>query len=188
MFATLLDDAKIPARRRLFMTATERIFSARVLYAAKDDGFDLASMDDESQFGPTFHHYTLGRAIAEGRLADYEIAIIGVDPGQDTYRDWAERGRIVRLSPDSAKTTDARTLAGQIGLLKAMRASDLRRGLTFHARVRRAGQFAAEMPEVNAWLPDDERLGAQLWAACVSSGDSEVVSAPTVHRRLPPPM
>jgi predicted helicase len=107
MFATLLDDAKIPARRRLFMTAIERIFSARVLDAAKDDGFDVASMDDESQFGPPCHHYTFGRAIAEGRLADYEIAIIGVDPGQDTYRDWAEWGRIVRLSPDSAKTTDA---------------------------------------------------------------------------------
>ena len=72
-------------------------------------------------------------------LTDYQVAVVGVDDA--TYRDWAERGRFVTL--DGTEVTDARTLAGQIGLAKAMRKYDLRRTITFHSRVKRAREFAA---------------------------------------------
>jgi hypothetical protein len=57
------------------------------------------------------------------RLTDYQVVVVGVDDA--TYLDWAQRGRFVTI--DGTKVTDARTLAGQIGLAKAMRRYDLHR-------------------------------------------------------------
>ena len=47
-FATVLDADAIPARQRLFMTATPRFFTGRVVQEAKEADFEVASMDDES--------------------------------------------------------------------------------------------------------------------------------------------
>jgi len=44
-FGTILDAKKIKARRRLFMTATPRYFTGRVLKEAKKDAFEVASMN-----------------------------------------------------------------------------------------------------------------------------------------------
>ena len=96
-------------------------------------------MDDEAKFGKVFHRLSFGEAIKRDLLTDYQVAIVGVDDA--TYREWAERGALV--TRDGMKVTDARTLAGQIGLAKAMRKYDLRRIISFHSRVTRAREFAA---------------------------------------------
>ena len=116
-FGTVLDSEAIKARRRLFMTATPRYFTGRVVREAKEADFEVASMDDEATFGPVFHRLAFGEAIERGLLTDYQVAVVGVDDA--TYRDWAQRGRFV--TTDGTEVTDARTLAGQIGLAKAMR-------------------------------------------------------------------
>src|SRR4029077_6525394 len=90
----------------------------------------------------------------------YQVAVVGVDDA--TYRDWAERGRFV--TPNGTEVTDARTLAGQIGLAKAMRGSRLQRTITFHSRVKRAQGFAYSLPKVIAWMPADQRPTGQLWS------------------------
>ena len=119
----VLDPAAIKAKWRLFMTATPRYFTGRVLREAKEADYEVASMDDHTRFGKVFHRLTFGEAIDRKLLTDYQVAIIGVDDA--TYREWAERGTVVTL--DGRKLTDARSLAGQIGLAKAMRKFDLRR-------------------------------------------------------------
>ena len=159
-FATVLDETAIKARRRLFMTATPRYFTGRVLKAAQEADLEVASMDDPSKFGTVFHRLTFGEAIKRNLLTDYQVAVVGVD--NDTYREWAEKGTLV--TRDGKKITDARTLAGQIGLAKAMRKYDLRRSISFHSRVARAREFAAEMPEVIAWMPARQRPKGALWA------------------------
>ena len=45
------------------MTATPRIYSARVLTTAKEVGFEFASMDVEGKFGKVFHRLTFREAI-----------------------------------------------------------------------------------------------------------------------------
>jgi superfamily II DNA or RNA helicase len=159
-FGTVLDGDAIQARRRLFMTATPRYFTGRVLKAAQDADLEVASMDDPSKFGTVFHRLSFGEAIKRDLLTDYQVAVVGVD--SDTYRDWAEKGTLV--SRDGKKITDARTLAGQIGLAKAMHKYDLRRTISFHSRVARAREFAAEMPDVIAWMPARQRPKGALWA------------------------
>jgi predicted helicase len=130
-FATILDDHKVPATRRLFMTATPRFFTGRIVREAREADYEIASMDDEAAFGPVFHRLTFAQAIDQDLLSDYQVVIVGVDDA--TYKAWAENGRFV--TRDGKTITDARTLAGQIGLAKAIRRFDLRRIITFHSRV-----------------------------------------------------
>jgi superfamily II DNA or RNA helicase len=163
-FATVLDPAEIKAKRRLFMTATPRYFTGRVLKAAQDAEYEIASMDDESKFGSVFHRLSFGEAIKRDLLTDYQVAVIGVDDA--TYREWAERGAFVTM--DGVKVSDATTLAGQIGLAKAMRKYDLHRVISFHSRVKRASEFAASMPDVLAWMPARQRPKGELWSRYAS--------------------
>lgn len=174
-FATILDPTKIKSARRLFMTATPRYFTGRIVREAKEADYEVASMDDEAKFGTVFHRLPFGEAIERELLTDYQVAVVGVDDA--TYREWAERGELVILDGSVSKT-DARTLAGQIGLAKAMKKYDLHRTITFHSRVKRASDFARSMPEVLAWMPVRQRPKGALWADFasgeMSAGDREI--------------
>jgi superfamily II DNA or RNA helicase len=162
-FATILDKKNIKARRRLFMTATPRIYSARVLRSARDAGFEFASMDDEERFGKVFHRVAFREAIARKLLTDYQVAIIGVDNA--TYRDWAEKAWFITI--DGKEVKDARAVAGQIGLAKAMRRYNLRRVITFHRIRKNAKEFSTSLPEVIDWMPTRQRPNGKLWTAYV---------------------
>ena len=162
-FATILDNKNIKAQRRLFMTATPRIYSAPVLRTAKEAGFEFASMDDEKKFGKLFHRLTFHEAIERKLLTDYQVAIIGVD--NVTYRDWAEKGWFITI--DGKEVTDARAVAGQIGLAKAMRRYNLRRVITFHRLRKNAREFSTSMPKVTNWMPTRQRPNGKLWTAYI---------------------
>lgn len=174
-FATVLDDAAIKARRRLYMTATPRYFTGRVLKAAIQADFEVASMDDQDKFGLVFHRLSFNQAMALKELTDYQVVVVGVD--NDTYRRWADHGQLV--TRDGQSVTDARTLAGQIGLAKAMRKYDLRRVISFHSRVSGARGFANEMVDVLAWMPATERPDGALWSrhasGAMSAGERHVL-------------
>ena len=172
-FGTILDPNKIPAKRRLFMTATPRYFTGRIIKEAKEADFEVASMDDKATFGPVLHRLSFAQAIERGLLSDYQVVIVGVDDA--TYKAWAENGRYV--TRDGKKITDARTLAGQIGLAKAMRRFDLRRVITFHSRVELARRFSNEFPGVIAWMPSRQRPTGTIQADYVSG------AMPTGERR-----
>jgi superfamily II DNA or RNA helicase len=172
-FATILDPNKIRAKRRLFMTATPRYFTGRIIRQAKEADFEIASMDNEGTFGPVFHRLTFAQAIDQELLSDYRVVIVGVDDA--TYKEWAEDGTYV--TRDGAKITDARTLAGEIGLAKAMRRYDLRRVITFHSRVDTARHFSNELPDVIAWMPSNQRPTGRIQADYVSG------QMPTGERR-----
>jgi superfamily II DNA or RNA helicase len=167
-FATILDGSKIRARHRLFMTATPRYFTGRVLRAAQEEDFEYASMDDETKFGPEFHKLSFSRAIERKLLTDYQVAIVGVDDA--TYKEWAERATLV--TRDGVEITDARTLAGQIGLAKAMQKYELRRTISFHSRVARARDFAESIPTVIGWMPSCQRPEGTLWTGYASGAMS----------------
>ncbi|MCZ0730904.1 DEAD/DEAH box helicase [Mycolicibacterium iranicum] len=164
-FTTVLDPQMIKGRRRLFMTATPRYFTGRILRVARDADYEIASMDDRAQFGGQFHRLNFSEAIDRKLLTDYQVAVIGVDDA--TYLDWAERGTVVTL--DGERITDARALAAQIGLAKAMRKFDLRRVISFHNRVKSAREFAESMQPVLDWMPARHRPKGSLWSEHASS-------------------
>jgi superfamily II DNA or RNA helicase len=163
-YGTVLDENLIPSKKLLFMTATPRYFTGRVIKEAKESDFEVASMDDHQVFGPVFHTLSFSDAIDKKLLTDYQVVIVGVD--DDTYLEWVNEGQFVTI--DGTKVTDARSLAAQIGLLKAMKRFDLHRIISFHSRVKKAKEFASSMPEVLAWMPKNQRPKGSLISDFVS--------------------
>src|SRR3546814_20328044 len=70
VFSLVHDNELIPAARRLYMTATPRLFKPVAGDAAKEADALLASMDDPEYFGEEFHRLGFGEAVEQGLLAD----------------------------------------------------------------------------------------------------------------------
>jgi superfamily II DNA or RNA helicase len=188
-FAVVLDDALIPAKRRLFMTATPRYMSNRVVKEAFESGYAVVSMDDHRVFGPTLYRLAFSEAIQRKLLSDYRVVVVAVD--DSTYRDYAESGRFV--SRDGGKPEDARSLAAQLALVRAITNFDLKRLVSFHSRIEDARAFSKSLPEVWDWVPADRKAQGRLTAEYVSgemaSGEREsrlsrLKATSPGHRRL----
>ena len=136
-------------------------------------GVEVVDMNDEKSFGKRFHTLTFGEAIKRDLLTDYRVLIVGVD--NERIKEWIENRRLV--ATDTELTTDARSLAGQIGLLKAIKDWNLRRLISFHGRVKRAQEFSEDIIQVGEWLDDDHKPSSKLWAEYVSG------EMPTIARR-----
>lgn len=73
-------DAKfLKADKRLYMTATPRLYSDDSKSKAEEAGAEIASMDDETKFGPEFHRLGFGEAVGAGLLSDYKVMVLAVD-------------------------------------------------------------------------------------------------------------
>ena len=79
-FVKVHDDTYIGGTKRLYMTATPRIYDDASKAKAKDREQDvlLASMDDETLYGPEFHRLDFGEAVGMGLLSDYRVLILTV--------------------------------------------------------------------------------------------------------------
>lgn len=69
----------IRAKKRLYMTATPRIYADSAKSKAEENDATLCSMDDESLYGPVFHRLGFGEAVGRGLLADYKVLVLAVD-------------------------------------------------------------------------------------------------------------
>ncbi len=78
-FVRVHDDSFLAAKKRLYMTATPRIYVEDSKAKAAKDGITVYSMDDAATYGPEFHHLGFGRAVEMGHLADYKVLILAVD-------------------------------------------------------------------------------------------------------------
>jgi predicted helicase len=78
-FVKVHDQKFIKATKRLYMTATPKVFGNAVKTKADNAGAELCSMDDVSKFGPEFHRLGFGKAVSEGLLTDYKVLILAVD-------------------------------------------------------------------------------------------------------------
>lgn len=78
-FVRVHDSEYIRGAKRLYMTATPRIYDEDLKQAADEHSAVVASMDDEDVYGPLFHRYGFGEAVDDGRLTDYKVLVLTVD-------------------------------------------------------------------------------------------------------------
>ena len=136
-YSNSTDENCLPAGKRLFMTATPRYISESLRDVARERGYELISMDDKDQFGPTFHNLSFKSAIERGLLADYRIVVMGVT--EEEVARWVSDNDLISL--ENGATIDAKTLAAQIGLLKAIDEYGLSKIITFHSTINNARRF-----------------------------------------------
>lgn len=78
-FVRVHDGDYLKSSRRLYMTATPRIFDDKVKDKADEHSAELYSMDNENLFGPEFHRLSFGEAVDRGLLTDYKVIVLTVD-------------------------------------------------------------------------------------------------------------
>jgi superfamily II DNA or RNA helicase len=165
-FTTVLDQSKIKAHKRLFTTATPRTYSANLKKRAHERGIEVSGMDNESLFGSVFHTLNFASAINNKPqlLTDYQVVIVGVD--QPMIAQWIKDREFVRTS--KGETTNAKDLAAQLGLIKAIKDYDLNRLISFHSRVKKAGNFSVEIQDAIDIVDHGYRPKGQVWSDFVS--------------------
>jgi superfamily II DNA or RNA helicase len=163
-YSTVLDNSKIVAEKRLFMTATPRTYTPAAKSKAEDRGVEITSMDDETVYGPVLHKLSFGEAIKQDLLSDYRVLIVGVTDPQ--VQDLIDRRELVSIN--DTVTTDARTLAAHIGLAKATKDYNLKRTISFHSRIKSADQFAQDHIKILDWLPDTHKPEGTTWTGTIS--------------------
>ncbi|MBE3010885.1 DEAD/DEAH box helicase [Microbispora sp. NEAU-D428] len=78
-FVRVHDQQYVMGAKRLYMTATPRIYDDNSRSQAEDGSAVLASMDDEALYGPEFHRLGFGEAVNKGLLTDYKVLVLAVD-------------------------------------------------------------------------------------------------------------
>lgn len=77
-FTRVHNNHYIRSRKRLYMTATPKIYGKTAKQQEKDGEAVIYSMDDESVFGKTLHEITFREAVALGSLVDYKVIVLTV--------------------------------------------------------------------------------------------------------------
>lgn len=78
-FVKVHDAAYIQSAKRLYMTATPRIYMDVTKTKAKEAAAELCSMDDEGLYGRELHRLGFGEAISRELLSDYKVMVLAVD-------------------------------------------------------------------------------------------------------------
>ena len=83
-FQEFHDEERLRARKRLYMTATPRIYTQRSKRKLAEQGIEVVDMGDLSVYGPQFHHLPFSQAVEHNMLSDYRVIVLGVSSASVT--------------------------------------------------------------------------------------------------------
>ncbi|RMB79491.1 DEAD/DEAH box helicase [Streptomyces shenzhenensis] len=160
-WAIVHDNTRIPSLRRLYMTATPRLWQLDE-DAEGAPGELVASMEDDPNgpFGARCFTLTLSEAIDRGICAPYQVVCVDITDTQ------LQAAQLLGAEGRSDEVRGARLAALQTALLKASSEENFRRTLVFHHVVKETEAFAAGLPDVAAQLhaADPELYPRTIWA------------------------
>ncbi len=158
---TILDDSRIPARKRLFMTATPVLYHLKDVENMRRRRIQIASMHDARLFGRVLHRLSLASAIDRNILCPYQVVVMPVSD-EEVQRLILER---VFVTVDGGDTkNDAYSLATQIACARAMRSFDCRRMVSYHPRIDRSRAFSEQFTKAVDLLPQEQKPGGEVVA------------------------
>jgi predicted helicase len=140
-FATLLHE-RFKARRRLFMTATERVVNG--------GGEEVFSMDNEEAYGECFYTMTFKEAISLGIITDYKILTVLVS--EDRIGRLITENRLLNLGCNLTEA-EARNVATGIALKDAIKKHAIKKAISFHSSILAADRFREQQDVLNFLRP-----------------------------------
>ena len=78
-FTRINDKNYVKAKKRLYMTATPKIYSEKIKSKARKYEVEIHSMDEEEVFGKEIYRLDFSNAIEKKLLADYKVIILTID-------------------------------------------------------------------------------------------------------------
>lgn len=112
-FVKVHDGNFIRSRKRLYMTATPRLYNVDARSQAEKQDIPLWSMDDETHFGKEIHRIGFGEAVEKGLLTDYKVIILTLNDKNIP----PSVQRIVANRETEIKTDDLTKLIGTVNAL-----------------------------------------------------------------------
>ena len=138
-FATLLSDKKTKIRRRLFMTATERVF--------RGDREGVLSMDSEKDYGSRFFQLSFKEAIKQRIISEYKILTMTVSDHH--IRQLIDENRILNLNSRDLDEAEAQSIAAGIALKRIYKKHKISHAISFHRSIRVADRFREQQDALN---------------------------------------
>jgi predicted helicase len=117
-FVRVHDAGYIRSAKRIYMTATPRIYGDNAKASAEKDNVALCSMDDEALYGKELYVITFSEAVKRGLLVDYKVIVLAVEESHVNRRlqnFWKDENNQLKVD-DAAKI---------IGCWKALSKQDL---------------------------------------------------------------
>ncbi|MEU3051233.1 Helicase associated domain protein [Streptomyces sp. NPDC006984] len=188
-WAAVHDQELLPAMRRLYLTATPRIWVERPprrwrrVRVEGEDLVDVApgeeggvvpvdrlpeelacSMDDPAIFGPVLWSMSLSEAVTRGLLARYQIVVTEVRDPRLTPQ------RLYGTERQEEHVRGERLAVLQAALLETMAEHGLSKCITFHHRTVEARAFCEGLEKVAMRMhqADPERYPEQVWSGWLS--------------------
>nr|WP_286982573.1 DEAD/DEAH box helicase [Corynebacterium sp. UBA5992] len=153
-FVRVHNNDYIGAGKRLYMTATPRLFDDTVKGKAAEHSAELASMDDEAIFGPEFYRLGFGAAVEKGLLTDYKVLVMTVDEDIAADTLTTKNSPEVNLTLASAMIGVWNGLAKRSGTEQGKKygfednASPMRRTVAFAKDIKTSTQIAESFPAI----------------------------------------
>lgn len=141
-FTKIHSNDNVKGRKRLYMTATPRLYGESAKVKASEKDCILCSMDDEALYGKEFYRVNFSYAVQNGLLTDYKVLVLTV--GENDVPDNIKRD--ITDTTTELNFDDTSKLIGVInGLSKMIQGDDHRTWDTDPHMMRRAVAFCSSI-------------------------------------------
>lgn len=140
-FSYVLFDKNIEISRRLFMTATEKI------YSGKDD--TVIAMDNVEYYGKTIYEYTLGEAIKDNVLCDYRVYGLAT---KEEVREFIKANPYLKKITNTIKLSKEEKeniLFSLVATFNSIKRNGSKKIVTYHSTINKARLFQALISKVS---------------------------------------
>ena len=155
-FQEFHDEGRLLARKRLYMTATPRIYTERSKRRLESKGVDVIDMADYDVYGPELHRLPFAKAVDHGMLSDYRVIVLGVS-GASVTPGLRRRLEALDKSQDSKKAPTTNEMTRVLGVSLAVNGvtegteleqpGKLQRTMAFANSIKRSQWYAASLME-----------------------------------------
>ena len=157
----------VSGHKRLYMTATPKVYGETAKRKAKDRDYVLASMDNEDTFGKSFHEYGFSQAVEDEVLSDYKVIIFMMD--ESIAEKAVHQESVEKAAHKVPKDVDIRRedAAKLIGCYKALTKQNLAaednsrpmtKSLAFCSNIKKSKMVASEFERVVDKFNDFEKI------------------------------
>ncbi len=155
-FQEIHDGMRLRAQKRLYMTATPRIYTESSKRKQADRGVDVIDMDDTRIYGHILHRLPFKKAVEQHMLSDYRVIVLGVNqasvtPGLQRRLESLDEGKSRKNAPTVNEMTRVLGVSLAVNGVTEGEAIDrpgrLPRTMAFANNIRRSKWYADALME-----------------------------------------
>ncbi len=175
-FVKVHDDDFIRAKKRLYMTATPRLYSEASKKKAEENSVEICSMDDVSKYGEEMYRIGFGEAVERQLLSDYKVLVLTIDPMamSESLQSSLATDSGEMLSDDEAKLIGCFNALSKITLvddhqLKETDPSPMKRAVAFSQNIKLSKEIVDLINDLKSSYYDSLKPEAQKETVRVSA-------------------